>query len=255
MSDLRIAGKPAGMPAPNGAKKQQPDMPVSLEMVVAALEQHSGAAPAPATVDPFETILWENVAYLADDERRAEAFAALRDRVGLEPAAIAAADPRTLREIASIGGIHAELRGERLATVAEIALTGFAGDLSCIRQLRLAEARKALRKFPAIGEPGADKILVFSRAYPLLALDSNGLRVLLRIGFAQETGNYATDYRAVQRALEGSYPADCSWLIGAHMLLRRHGKEICRRTRPECYRCPLCADCPSAARYLTNGSL
>src|ERR1051325_3702574 len=157
--------------------------------VLAALEARRGPPPEPPATDPFEMILWENVAYLVDETRRGEAFAALRDRVGLEPDAISTASPQTLREVARIGGIHPELRAERLATIAEIALAEFDGDLQRIRRLPLAEARKALRKFPSIGEPGADKILLFSGAHPLFALDSNGLRVLLRLGYGLETGN------------------------------------------------------------------
>ena len=33
------------------------------------------------------------------------------------------------------------------------------------------------------GEPGAEKVLLFSGSAPVLALDSNALRVLLRLGF------------------------------------------------------------------------
>jgi hypothetical protein len=33
------------------------------------------------------------------------------------------------------------------------------------------------------------------------------------------------------------------WLIRAHQLLRRHGQELCRRSRPRCAACPLTAQC------------
>ena len=43
-----------------------------------------------------------------------------------------------------------------------------------------------LKKFPAIGDPGVDKILLLTRTEPVMALDSNGLRVLVRLGFGAE---------------------------------------------------------------------
>jgi hypothetical protein len=44
------------------------------------------AAQSPLTVtDPLGMIMLENVAYLVSDERRAQAFSALRERVGLTP--------------------------------------------------------------------------------------------------------------------------------------------------------------------------
>jgi endonuclease-3 len=48
------------------------------------------------------------------------------------------------------------------------------------------KAKKLLMRFPMIGEPGAEKILLFCGALAVLALESNGLRVLVRVGVAEE---------------------------------------------------------------------
>lgn len=108
----------------------------------------------------------------------------------------------------------------------------------------LAQAKKALKQFPAIGDPGAEKILLFCRAFPILALESNGLRVLMRLGYGEEKPNYATTYRLVQEATEGELVVEYSWLITTHQLLRRHGQELCRRSRPLCEKCPLLREYP-----------
>jgi hypothetical protein len=51
---------------------------ITFSMLVDTLQQHYGSpAPLPPT-NPLELIIWENVAYLASDRRRAEAFATLR---------------------------------------------------------------------------------------------------------------------------------------------------------------------------------
>jgi endonuclease III len=187
-------------------------------------------------------ILWENAAYLADDERRREAFQTLKKRIGTEPAQILAASDEALLEVTR-HGILADQFAEKLRQCAQIALEEFDGDLRPVLQLPFAQAKKALQKFPGIGEPGAEKILLFSKTYPVLALDSNGLRVLLRLGFGEEKKSYATTYRLVQKAIEDELDMDYSWLIQAHLLLRHHGQELCKRTKPECTKCPLAPDC------------
>ena len=200
--------------------------------------------PAPPTVtEPFEMILWENVAYLANDARRAEAFAALRSKVGLKPAAIRRAQESTLLAIAS-KGIVAAATVEKLRTAAAIARDSFHDDLAPILDKGLTAAKKDLRKFPAIGEPAAEKILLFNQRFPILAMDSNALRVVLRIGYGAEHPNYATNYKIAQRALASQLPDNCRTLIRAHQLLRQHGQTLCKTSDPICNRCPLRPDCP-----------
>lgn len=211
--------------------------------IVADLEAHYGKPQPPAITDPLNLILYETIAYLASDERRDAAFDALRTQVGLEPAAILAASMEKLTSITRLGGIHSELRAARLKEIAQIVLNDFDGDLNGVLQLSLPKALKALRKFPAIGAPGAEKIVIFTKTYPLLSLESNGLRALLRLGFGKERKNYSASYSSVQQALKDQIGADCDFLVRAHQLLRRHGKELCRVNHPACGICPVRLSC------------
>jgi endonuclease-3 len=77
----------------------------------------------------------------------------------------------------------------------------------------------------------------------VFALESNGLRVLLRLGFGEEKKSYSMTYRLVQKAAEEGLDMDYSFLIEAHLLLRRHGQELCKRSKPVCRKCPLGPDC------------
>jgi endonuclease III len=110
-------------------------------------------------------------------------------------------------------------------------------------KLPLPKARQALKKFPASVTPAPTRFLLFARAYPLLGLDSNGLRVLLRLGFGEEKKNYGATYRSVQDAVKDQLGADYEWLISAHVLLRQHGKELCKTSRPLCEQCPVRKSC------------
>ncbi len=213
-----------------------------FDQIIARLESTYGRPKAPKS-DPFELILWENVAYLLSDERREAAFQALRERVGLTPKQILAAPQATLLEIAKMGGMRPEVRVERLRTIARITLDQFQGDLRKVLKLPLKQAKKALQLYPSIGEPGAEKILLFTKSYAVLGLDSNGLRVLRRIGYGQECKNYSATYHSVQEAVAGEIGEKCAPLIQANQLLRQHGQERCKLNAPLCTICPVADLC------------
>ena len=69
------------------------------------------------------------------------------------------------------------------------------------------------------------------------------LRPAVNHGFGEEKKNYTATYRAVQDAIRDQLKDDYSWLISAHILLRQHGKELCKTARPLCDECPLRKDC------------
>src|SRR5206468_9910962 len=115
----------------------------------------------PPAHGPFELVLWENACYLLTDERRKEVFDGLREQVGLNPAAIDNAPDEILLPLATRGGMRPETRVFRWRQIARISLDAFDGNLDSILNLPLKEARRALKQFPNIGDPGADKILLF----------------------------------------------------------------------------------------------
>jgi len=215
---------------------------LSFSRVLDTLAQLYGEPGPPRVTDPFEMILWENIAYLANDVRRGEAFDELRKKVGLRPKDILKASHNALLSVTS-RGIVPENSMEKLRHAARIAEEFFDGDLSLVLNKPPAEARKGLRRFPSIGEPAAEKILLFNHKLARLALDSNGLRVLVRLGFAPEKRSYSATYKGVQQALAPQLPGDCDALIRAYHLLRQHGQDLCKRSGPICARCPLRAQC------------
>jgi endonuclease-3 len=214
-----------------------------LACVVDALRKYYGPPPPPEVTDPWEMILFESIAYLVTDERRSVAWKQFRKRIGVRPERILAASPSALLPM-SRAGILAEDRIDRLKEAAAIAVKEFDGDLdAAVAKASPASARRALRKFPGIGEPGAEKILLFSRREKVLALESNGLRVLLRLGYGREEKSYAASYRSVREATGTEPKTNLTWLIATHQLLRHHGQELCKRSRPQCDRCPLTREC------------
>ncbi|HEY0437164.1 MAG TPA: hypothetical protein VGC92_11015, partial [Phenylobacterium sp.] len=202
--------------------------------------------PAAALSDPLQLILWENVGYLIDDERRAALFAELAERVGLSAAAIDRADGAVLLDIASRGGMRPDERVDRWRRIARLVLDQ-GGDLgAALAALPPAKARTLLKCFPMIGGPGADKVMLFAGLSLEPSLESNGLRVLARLGLIADQPNYGALYKDGVALLKREGIADREWLVGAFEILRQHGKALCRRSAPQCLACPLDAVCAHA---------
>jgi A/G-specific adenine glycosylase len=179
--------------------------------------------PLPAT-DGWRLVLRENVAYLVDDAVRDRCVQDLEDRVGLDPDAILSASTDALADV--VAGMRPKDRVQRLRQCAE---------------LRLANA--PWRAYPGIGRPGVERIELFTGTRAVLALDSNALRVLYRLGYGEQASSYDRLYRQVQEAAQAELPDEITARQRAHQLLRRHGQTVCTRTSPACPECPLQATC------------
>lgn len=200
-----------------------------LSDVVARLREVYGA-PRAAIADPFEMIVLENVAYLVDDVTRLATFARLRDEIGFE--SILTTPVETIARVIEGGGMKPLHRAEKIAACARL-----------FAEVGVPFDKKVLRKYPGVGEPLADRILLFNGKQRRLAPDSNALRVLLRLGFGTESKNYAASYKSAVAAA-GELPNAKE----AHILLRRHGQEVCKTKAPRCEVCVVRADC----RFYSN---
>jgi endonuclease III len=208
------------------------------------LEEHYGKLRPPGPSDPYEIIVYANCGYPANDITCSKGFAALRNQVGLRTEQILAASDAKLAAIMRLGGIMPELRATRLKEIASVVQESYGGNLALVLQKPLPEAKKVLKQFPTIGDPGAEKILLFTKTAPIPAVPSAFLHVLHRLGFGKEAKSYATGYRSAQEALRTGLPEDCAALLRAYLLFQRHGRELCKRSRPMCRSCPLARDCP-----------
>jgi endonuclease-3 len=222
--------------------------PPQLQRVVARLLEQHGRQTPPAADTAFALVLWEKVAYLASDQRRAGAFEMLRKRVGLTPQAILAAKPSVLREIAAVGGrVGIDTRAASMQDAAAIVIDEFGGSLDTVLRLPHRDAMRALQRFYGVGEPGAERILLLTRTQKLLPLDSNGVRTMVRLGYGVDHRNYTTMYRSVRDAAARELRDDFDWLIDAHLVLRRHGQDVCKASAPRCEMCSVRDECAYAA--------
>jgi len=222
---------------------------LSFRKLIERLQKLYGEPALPPARGPFELVMWENACYLLPDERRREVFEGLRNQVGLTAKKIAAAPDDVLLPLARRGGMRPETRVFRWREIAHIALTQFGGNLDAILQEPYAKAKRALKQFPNIGDPGAEKILLLCGIAEGLPLESNGLRVLVRVGYGREQKSYGAMYKSVENDLAPELKsAGAQELSLAHRLLREHGKTLCKDKSPICVECPLLRGCDYAAR-------
>ena len=162
-----------------------PTSPTALPRQLDRLETLYGPPEPPPPRGALEWILWENAAYLVPEEQRLACFLALKKRAGKSGTGLLNARREELLELAQEGGMHPEQRVERWLEIAMLVKEELDGDLEAVLALPLAKARAALKKFPGIGEPGAEKVLLFTGTHALFALESNGLRALVRLGYGK----------------------------------------------------------------------
>jgi endonuclease III len=209
---------------------------------------------AAGPTDPFEMIVYLNCGYPASDAACSKGFDALKQELGLSPKEILAAPKSKLVKLLRLGGIVPELRADRLKEIARKVKAEFDGNLKAVLKSGMPSgkkqtdkgirgAKKILQQFPVIGEPSAEKILLFSKLAPVAAVPSAFVEVPTRLWFGKAGKNYAADYRAAREILSSGLAQTLEARQRAYLLLKKHGQQTCKRSHPKCEICPLTGQC------------
>jgi endonuclease III len=220
----------------------------SIPDVLAKLEQFYGPQEPSFPTDPYEFLVWWHCGYPASDAACEKGWKNLNQLVGIEPPRLLAVKPAQLAAALRPGGMVPELRAERIKEIARRVQDEFGEDLRAALSLPLAKARKILKSFSGIADPGADRILLFAGIAPLAAIPSNCVHVLIRILQGPEGKNYSASYREAQHAIAAEVPEKFDARVRAYLLLNKHGQETCKRTNPKCQDCPVKSKCVFLSR-------
>lgn len=204
--------------------------------------------------DPYEMLIYLVCGYPASDASCMKGFDALQREVGLSPKEILAASKAKLVKVLRLGGIVPELRADRLKEIARKVKVEFRGDLKAVLKSSLPRgaqltdkgirpAKKIFQQFPTVGEPSAEKILLFSKLAPVAAVPSANVEVPARLWFGKAGKNYAADYRAAREVLNSGLAPTFEARQRAYLLLKKHGQQTCKRSHPKCELCPLTGQC------------
>ena len=223
-------------------------MPV-LSDILDTLESVHGKQHVRWPVDPYQFLVWWHCGYPPSEERCSRGWESLKSEVGITPAQLLSATSSRLSAALEPGGLVPQLRATRLQEIARRVRDEFGGDLRArLAALGSAERRRALKTFPGIGEPGADRILLFGNIAPVAAVPSNCPHVPLRIGAGREATSYGASYAQAQQLLVSSVPQTFAALTRAYLLLQQHGRVLCKRESPKCKVCPVAISCAYARR-------
>jgi len=211
--------------------------------VLATLEQFYGLQEPSFPTAPYEFLVWWHCGYPASDGACEKGWKSLKEQVGIEPARLLAAKPAQLAAALRPGGMVPDLRAERIKEIAKRVQDEFGSDLRAALLVPRAKARRILKSFSGIADPGADRILLFAGIAPLAAIPSNCVHVLTRILQGSEGENYSASYREAQRAIAAEVPEKFDARVRAYVLLKKHGQETCKRNNPRCEKCAINAMC------------
>ena len=216
----------------------------SLTSQLNQLEKRHGRQRPTWPTGPYEFLLWWHSGYPASDARCSRGWAALNDFTSLEPKRLVACKVLALTRVLKAGGLIPDLRAQRIKAIAQRVLDEFDGDLSAtLARLRPEQVRKALKGFPGMGDPGAERIMLFAGIAPIAAIPSNATQVAVRLQCGGSLGGYAKDYRQGADLVESATPATLAARQRAYLLLKVHGETLCTRSKPACADCPVAAGC------------
>jgi len=223
----------------------------SIASLLDVLERFHGKQQPGWPTDPYEFLVWWHCGYPQSEGRCSKGWQKLTAEVGITPEKLLAAKPDKLAAALKPGGMVPELRALRLKEIAMRVQQECGGDLRAALTGLLPKVRGLLKKFPNIADPGADRILLFANLFPVAAVPSNCPHVLVRITRGPERENYGVIYRQAQEALTAEIPEEFTARQRAYLLLKKHGQELCKLTKPKCQLCPVAAGCSYAKRAKT----
>ena len=150
------------------------------------------------------------------------------------------ADVEALADSIKIGGL-AKVKAPRLQEILTAVLErNGSWDLSFLAEMPLAEAKKWLLELPGVGPKTVGCVLLFSLGMPAMIVDTHVHRVAKRLNLigAKVSADDAHDI------LEAKVPPDD--VLGAHIYIIAHGRQVCKAQRPLCDLCVLEDQCPSS---------
>src|SRR5215469_14682143 len=179
----------------------------SLPEILDRLEAFYGPQGPNWPTDPYLFLVWWSCGYPASDKACTRGFDSLKKNIGVDPERLLNAPIPKMASALKPGGMLPELRAERLKELASRVMNEFGGDLRAALAGPVQEARKKLKSFHSIADPGADRILLFAGLMPIAAVPSNCVHVPVRILRGPESTNYNKDYREAQQQIEAEVPA------------------------------------------------
>ncbi len=182
--------------------------------------------------DPLSTLIGTILSQNTSDVNSRRAFERLRGRFPSWRAVLKAPAGAVIEAIRP-GGLGV-LKAARIQTVLrriEVERGGLALDF--LRRWPTARARAWLHTLEGVGPKTAAIVLAFALGRPAFAVDTHVYRVGRRLGLIPVRLSVEEAHRWMEALVRPSRHRPF------HLLLVRHGREICKAGRPRCPLCPV----------------
>lgn len=211
---------------------------VDARDVLGALEGLYGRVERRVRLGPVDELVATVLSQHTSDVNTARAFASLKAAFPTWDAVVSAPTEEVEDAIRS-GGLAAQKAPRIQAILAEVERTYGDYSLDDLRALPVCEARAALTSMHGVGPKTASCVLLFSMGMPALPVDTHVHRVSRRLGLIGDRSSA----EAAHEALEAQLAKDADDVYSFHMLMIKHGREICVARQPRCARCGLLSIC------------
>jgi endonuclease III len=208
-----------------------------LRRIRDVLREYYGRPRNDAHRAPLDELILTILSQNTNDRNRDVAYTQLRSRFERWED-IAAAPLGKVEEAIRPGGIS-KVKSARIQQILH-SIESETGslDLDWLENAPRERALEFLESLPGVGRKTAACVLLFSYDRPELPVDTHVYRVASRLGLIRPGASFEEAHETL-RAL--SDPDDVYEL---HVNLLRHGRRLCRPTRPLCEQCPLLRLCP-----------
>lgn len=172
-----------------------------------------------------QSVSWKNVEV---------AISRLKEKGLLSLQAINQADASDITPLIRSTRFYNE-KARKLKNFASWLFTSYGGSLNSMFSQGLWELRKELLTVKGLGEETVDSILLYAGNKNVFVVDTYTIRILSRLGLAQEGWRYG-DY---QGFFMNYVERDLNIYNDYHAQIVQLGHLYCRKTNPLCVQCPL----------------
>lgn len=209
--------------------------------IEAALSEAWGRPVWPGPGDILEELVLTILSQNTSDTNSGRAFALLKQRFGTMEAVADATEDEIAAVIAPAG--LAAQKAPRIAAVTRDARQRFgSASLEALRGWDTEEVRAYLRSYPGVGPKTAACVLLFAMGRPVMPVDTHVGRVASRLGLLPGNASSETAHEIMDRIT----PDEIKYEL--HVGLIRHGRAVCRPSRPLCDECAVRHECVERPR-------
>ncbi len=183
---------------------------------------------------PFEIMLGAVLTQNTNWQNVEKAIANLKEAGCLSYEAMAGMPREEIAALIRPAGYY-NVKADRLCNLFAMITNNWDGDLSYFLDQPRGVVREELLNVKGVGPETADAMVLYAAGYPIFVVDAYTHRILSR----HEIIPVDYGYFEIQELLMDNLTEDVELYNEYHALLVQTGKQFCKKTKPQCEKCPL----------------